>query len=706
MSLKKWIPILFIATASYGAAPVISPSVPTVYVGSGTTFHADQTVTFSMQQGSTGTIDPVTGVYTAPGPIAPKGVWLGCPLGPQDDIHNTTISNLPILTSSDTYFHVQLDSTGIQIEPDMPENVYNNATSSTNLVFAYTPTNNGYFKLNPFPYMRVENGIFSDWTRVDQHILGVNTDSCEMSEVYKLYPIGVNTFNPCPTCNSQSGFTYHDDYTLHTPTVDAAGLPVSRLIVHGSELRACVDKGIPIQHASRVTLSSGRIAQAFIWPATSFASASGQLPYGTRLRLKASYDISSFSPAARCLLQSWKDKGLEVADIGTSMHVQMSQDSGADYDLFKAVAGEFQSTTTLNAWQFNVVDQSSLEDLDPNSPTYRSARVVSTNSWVQPSNFSIVVASNTSTHQSSYMPVIVQPVTIGVDKPFGYSIMANTPATQLNVWVHGSTDTTFTCNLSPSLGSISAAGLYTAPASSAVRSTTTVTCTSTMDPSAHVDFPLIIYSTGGIRQALSESTNSDFSDAQGNRWYADRGTEWRLQGHANCDWSYLPQNPWAVDVSSIYYHCEYVNSGSGDLLFRANMPNGNYRLTFYLGVGGLGPFSRGVWQEAIDYQGQIYSPNTSAWAGDGPWTQMGITGRALDICDVTQGCQAVTPGQIVINTSVTDTTFYFAIRHLVPAGGNIPSSMLNAFSIEPIVQPPARRVTGNCKITGNPTNIH
>lgn len=684
--MKYWIPFLFLTTVASAAAPVITPRVPIVYVSSGTIFHADQTVTWSMQQGSTGTID-ASGNYTAPGPIPRKSSWIGCAIGPQDDIIHTDITNLPIQVSTNNYFHVQLDSAGIQIEPDMPENVYTNATSSTNLTFIYTPNNGGYFKTLPFPDMRVENGIFSDWTRVDQHILGVNTDSCEMNEIYKLYPKGVNNINPCLTCNSQSGFKYVDGYVTSSPTVDAAGLSVSRLIIKGSELRDCVVNGNPIKHASRFTLSSGRISQSFVWPATTWSQASGDIPYGTRFRMKASYPITSFSAATQCIMNSWKTYGLFLADIGTNMHVQMAQDSGGDFTLFQAVAGEFQSTTTITAWQFDAVDESTLEDLDVNSPTYQMSRVVSTNTYVQPSNFSIVVASNTTTHQMSYMPVIVQPVTIGTDKPFGYSFMAGTQQTALNIYVHGSTDTTFTCNLSSAVGSITSAGLYTAPSAitTVTRSTATVTCTATMDPTAKLTFPIISYPRNGIRETLSESTNFDVADSSGKIWYSDFGSEWRLQGHSNCDWSYLPQNPWAVDVSSIYYHCEYVNSGSGDMVFRYHVPNGLYKITLYYGVGGTVPFATGVFQDGIDYQGQIYTSGTSNMPGNGPWSEMGLTGKVMDVYNLVGSGANVTPAQIIIGATVTDTNLYFAIRHLVPPTGSIPSSMLNAFSIEPII---------------------
>lgn len=700
MSVKKWLPFLFLTSVASAAAPVITPRLPVVYVSSGTTFHADQTVTWSMQQGSTGTIDS-GGVYTAPGPIARKSTWLGCATGPQDDIIHTDISNLPIQTSTNSYFHTQIDSTAVQIEPDMPENVYNNATSSTNLVFIYTPNNGGYFKILPFPDTRVENGIFSDWTRVDQHIMGVNTDSCEMDEVYKLYPIGVNTFNPCPLCNSQSGFKYTDSYTVSSPTVDAAGLSVSRLIIKGSELRDCVLNGTPIRHASRFTLSSGRIAGTFVWPATTVASASGAIPYGTRFRMKSGFPITSFSTAAQCIMQSWKTYGMFLADIGTSMHVQMAQDSTGDYTLFQAVASEFTSTNTINAWQFDAIDESSLEDLDVNSPTYQMSRVVSTNTYVQPSNFSIVVASNTTTHQMSYMPVIVQPVTIGTDKPFGYSFMAGTPQTTLNVWVHGSTDTTFTCNLGNALGAVTAAGLYTAPTSTVLRSSTAVTCTATMDPTASVSFPVIVYSTGGIRIALSAASNLNFNDASGNNWFSDMGSEWRLQGHSNCDWSYLPQNPWAVDVSSIYYHCEYVNSGSGDMVFRYKVPNGFYKVSLYYGVGGTVGFARGVFADGIDYQGVIYTSGGTTTTGDGPWTQMGLTGKMLDVYDIVGSGTNVTPGQVIFGATVTNNNFYVAIRHIVPPSGSIPSSMLNAFSLERILVNKNQFHGGKVSIKGN-----
>jgi len=77
-----------------------------------------------------------------------------------------------------------------------------------------------------------------------------------------------------------------------------------------------------IEHAIRVTFAKTR--QAFLHPATHYASGdtSASLPpMGLRLRLKASYDISGFSGAAKVVLVALKKYGMIVADNGSNWYI-------------------------------------------------------------------------------------------------------------------------------------------------------------------------------------------------------------------------------------------------------------------------------------------------------------------------------------------------------------------------------------------------
>ena len=96
---------------------------------------------------------------------------------------------------------------------------------------------------------------------------------------------------------------------------DAAGLQVLPGLVQYDEVMG----PDPITHAHRITLNwSSSQSPLYVWPATHSAGSwsATNPPLGTRLRLKASKDISSAGPHARKVLQAMKDYGVIFADNG------------------------------------------------------------------------------------------------------------------------------------------------------------------------------------------------------------------------------------------------------------------------------------------------------------------------------------------------------------------------------------------------------
>lgn len=641
-------------------------------------FTANQTVTFTLQSGSTGSITSA-GFYTAPGPLVSKQSEFGCNLVPPDHVFYTKASNLPVDVATTTYLHAQISAAPVTAEIDMPDQSYSIYTPTTSLVFANSGTN-GSYQVDTFPNLRVENGLFTDSKQVDQHILSMNKDTCIATELYKLYPIPYQGSGSCTTCNSGSGVSYGDTYDL-SQGVDAAGLAILPLTDGYQEIKNCVDNGVPIKHALRVTFSIGIMSNLKVWPAVATAADGGRVPFGERFRLKSTFSLTG-SAGAQCIEQQLKDYGCFANDGGINGHIQLRQDAVGDYTLLQSIAAELPGITGLNTDNFEAVDESTFEDLISTSPTYQKGRVNPTNAFQTPETFAVVIASNTTTHEWSTMPVIITPVTIGVDKPLGYSFMAGTPQTHLNVWVHSSTDTTLSCTMSPTLGTLTSAGIYTPPSSAVARSSTSVTCMSTTDHGATVKFPIYVYPLDGIRERLSNDTNVNYGpDVNSKTWFTEAGAYWRLQGHANCDWS---AETWTgVTDSALYKQCEYVSGGSGDFFFKFNVPNGIYQTKLYFAVGGgPSPFSRGSWIQAIDSQGSIYAGNSAAtMTGGGPWTELGLTGKQIDVCDITGSCASQLPGTVTLNQTVTDGSLYFAVRHLAPNGAAQPASLLNAFSV-------------------------
>ncbi len=114
-----------------------------------------------------------------------------------------------------------------------------------------------------------------------------------------------------------------------------------------------------IGHAIRFTVDL--TDRSHIWPARHDAGtcSANYPPMGARFRLKASFSLAGFSPAARVILKAMKQYGLILADNGSNWYFQGTEDGhwrNALLDQLKSVP----------ASAFEAVDTSSCM-LDPNS---------------------------------------------------------------------------------------------------------------------------------------------------------------------------------------------------------------------------------------------------------------------------------------------------------------------------------------------------
>jgi hypothetical protein len=104
-------------------------------------------------------------------------------------------------------------------------------------------------------------------------------------------------------------------------SADAAGLAIFPGLVRYDEANASGE----ITHAFRVTV---RATNGYVWPASHRAgSTAGALPMGARLRLKASKNLSSFTPDAQRIFRAMQRYGLIVADNGSDMYVTGAMDA-------------------------------------------------------------------------------------------------------------------------------------------------------------------------------------------------------------------------------------------------------------------------------------------------------------------------------------------------------------------------------------------
>lgn len=149
----------------------------------------------------------------------------------------------------------------------------------------------------------------------------------------KLYELFNATKNNDDSWNAGSGAVFDLTSNALRPdfwtSADAAGLPIFPGLVRYDEV---VEKGI-INHALRFTVQNTR--NAFVHPATHAASNSNNPnypPMGMRVRLKAGFDISGFTPHVQVILKALKKYGMFVADNGSNWYISGAPDSRWDDD--------------------------------------------------------------------------------------------------------------------------------------------------------------------------------------------------------------------------------------------------------------------------------------------------------------------------------------------------------------------------------------
>ena len=149
----------------------------------------------------------------------------------------------------------------------------------------------------------------------DRHVLALDRDNCWLYELYGAYRRSDGGWN---AASAAVWDLLNDEQRPYTWTsADAAGLAVFAGLARYDEVASG-----EIRHALRFTLEDS--ATAFTPPASHWAGNSANAnaaPMGMRMRLKASYDISSFPAQAQVVLAALKKYGMIMADNGTSMYI-------------------------------------------------------------------------------------------------------------------------------------------------------------------------------------------------------------------------------------------------------------------------------------------------------------------------------------------------------------------------------------------------
>lgn len=289
----------------------------------------------------------------------------GCPVFPADNIWNTPVDTLPLDPNSDSYINAIGRNVGVH--PDFGSGIWEGAPIG--IPFVTVPGTQPmapvacYYEdeSDPGPYpippnAPIEGGSDSNG---DRHVLVLDRDSCVLYELYDAWPQQNGSWD----CGS--GAIYNLNSHALRPdgwtSADAAGLPMLPGLARYDEVAAG-----EIAHALRFTAPSTR--RVYVWPARHYASSSTNPalpPMGQRFRLKASLDISGFSPQVQVILRALKKYGMILADNGSSWYISGAPDPSWNDD---ALVSELRQ---VHGGDFEAVDVSSLM-LDSNSGQVRA----------------------------------------------------------------------------------------------------------------------------------------------------------------------------------------------------------------------------------------------------------------------------------------------------------------------------------------------
>ncbi len=223
---------------------------------------------------------------------------------------------------------------GMPVMFGMPINLVRGTQAKVPVTFQYP----GESDPGPYPIPEVPRIEQNE----DRHLVILDVDA------WVLYEMGSYSFDGT-THRAFSGAKWDlatwRERPLGWTSADAAGLPIYPLLVKADDV--FVKK--QIDHAIRVTIPRSR--KALVAPARHFASSlttDAYMPMGTRLRLKASYDVTkapdgtAFPPEVQVILKAMKKTGMICADNGLAFFFQGLPDPRYNNDalgLIKKVKG-------------------------------------------------------------------------------------------------------------------------------------------------------------------------------------------------------------------------------------------------------------------------------------------------------------------------------------------------------------------------------
>ncbi len=308
------------------------------------------------------------------------------------------------------------------------------------------------------------------------------------------------------------------------------------------------------------------------------------LPFGARVRLKSSFTSPSKNPYTQTLIRQLKEYGLIVADIGGQWAVQ-AEDIDLYFDpeilaAFREIAG------TVGGSSLEVVDESGLMINGGSGDTNVDAETV--------------VATDRSNGKTATARVILTGVTVGSEAQY-MVFQAGAAAHPLKAWVNGSSDQAVLWSMKPSVGSLSATGVYTPPSSISTPQTTLITAKARAEPTVLTTIAITLLPEGTIR--IDNGSSSPYTDSKSHVWYANCCTPFAtVYSYDGFRWPKKPDIKLYIDDSVAW----------SDIQYAFYVKPGNYRITAKMAEPSN--TTPGIRLMHLDSQGQLIYRNVDLFA--------------------------------------------------------------------------------------------
>ena len=270
--------------------------------------------------GPVGPSGPTANPPTTPGARPRIG---GCDIFPADNAWNRDVSGDPVDPASDVLIATMSPDAPVHLDLGTTEEYYGIPFSIVPASQPLVPITFGTDGVDysdesdpgpmPIPLdAPIEGGSTAepDPSSGDRHVLVLQQGSCTLYELYNTERVA-GAFRV--SSSAIWDLTVNDARPAGWTSADAAGLPILPGLLKYDEALAG-----EITHALRFTMPM--IRRAYLAPASHCGSYTdpSRPPYGLRVRLKASVDLSGYDGTALVLLTALKRYGLLLADQGSA----------------------------------------------------------------------------------------------------------------------------------------------------------------------------------------------------------------------------------------------------------------------------------------------------------------------------------------------------------------------------------------------------